>query len=64
MLSGSAVPIAEFNYENKQWSTFASSLSDDGLPGNSTAVSYDGQSKNTFIAGQYVYSLCLPSSFF
>ncbi|KAI7858383.1 cortical protein marker for cell polarity-domain-containing protein [Circinella umbellata] len=52
MLSGSAVPIAEFNYENKQWSTFASSLSDDGLPGNSTAVSYDGQSKNTFIAGQ------------
>ncbi|KAI9245222.1 cortical protein marker for cell polarity-domain-containing protein [Phascolomyces articulosus] len=52
MLSGSAVPIAEYNYENKKWSTFASSISDDGLPGNSTAVSYDGQSKKTFIAGQ------------
>ncbi|KAI9498129.1 cortical protein marker for cell polarity-domain-containing protein [Zychaea mexicana] len=51
-LSGAAVPIAEYNYDNNQWSTFASSLSDDGLPGNSTAVSYDGQSKKTFIAGQ------------
>ncbi|KAI8138683.1 cortical protein marker for cell polarity-domain-containing protein [Fennellomyces sp. T-0311] len=51
-LSGSPVPIAQYDYGSSKWSSFATGLSDEGLPGNSTAVSYDGQSKKTFIAGR------------
>lgn len=51
-LGGTTVPIAQFDYNSNDWNTFAPVTSDAGLPGASTAVSYDSKTQKTFIAGR------------
>ncbi|KAG0168481.1 hypothetical protein DFQ30_004716 [Apophysomyces sp. BC1015] len=51
-LNGASVPIVQYDYQQNDWSTFAPVLSASGLPGPSSALSYDSATKKTFIAGQ------------
>ncbi|KAI9310813.1 cortical protein marker for cell polarity-domain-containing protein [Dichotomocladium elegans] len=49
---GTISPLVQYDYSSSRWSPIVPSDSTDSLPGNTTAVSYDGLTQKIFIAGQ------------